>query len=59
VVKNRLTDPSEIRALDFKDEFRQFAICPVSATIDVDWSILKISGKSGVIRLVGKMTVQP
>jgi hypothetical protein len=38
--KNRLLDPSEIRALDFKGEFRRFEISSVSATIDIDWSIL-------------------
>jgi hypothetical protein len=37
--KNRLTDPSKIRALDFKQEFRRFAICSVSATIGIDRSI--------------------
>jgi hypothetical protein len=36
--KNRPPDPSKIRALDFKGEFRQSAICSVSATIDIYWS---------------------
>ncbi|MGH6710269.1 MAG: hypothetical protein ACREEK_14985 [Bradyrhizobium sp.] len=38
--KNRLLDPSEICALDFKEKFRRFRICSVSATIGNDWSIL-------------------
>ncbi|MET4291218.1 hypothetical protein ABIB06_002567 [Bradyrhizobium sp. LB8.2] len=31
-MKNRLPDPSEICALEFKGEFRRFKICSVSAT---------------------------
>jgi hypothetical protein len=42
LVKNRLGDPSGIRALEFKREFRRSAISSVSATIDVDWSIFGI-----------------
>ena len=38
-MKNRLPDPSEICALDFKHEFGRSAVCLVSATIDNDWSI--------------------
>jgi len=38
-LKHRAPDPSEIFALDFKEKFRQFAICLVSATIGIDWSI--------------------
>jgi hypothetical protein len=34
--KNRLAEPSEICALDFKHEFRRSAICSVSATIGID-----------------------
>jgi hypothetical protein len=41
-MKNRLTDPSEIFALDLKGKFRRFKICPVSATIGTDWSILGV-----------------
>jgi hypothetical protein len=37
--KNRLLDPSETCALDFKGEFRRSAICSVSTTIDVDRTI--------------------
>ena len=37
--KNRLTDPSENRALDFKHEFGRAAVCSVSATIANDRSI--------------------
>ncbi|HEX4077985.1 MAG TPA: hypothetical protein VHX61_03805 [Rhizomicrobium sp.] len=38
-MKNRLTDSSEICALEFKGEFRRFGIGLVSATIDIDRSI--------------------
>jgi hypothetical protein len=41
-MKNRLPDPSEICALEFKGKFRGFRICSVSATIDNDWSILDV-----------------
>jgi len=37
--KNRLRDPSEICAIDFKNEFRRSAICLVSAAIGIDWPI--------------------
>jgi hypothetical protein len=37
--KNRLADPSENCALDFKREFRRSAICSMSATIGIDRSI--------------------
>jgi hypothetical protein len=39
-VENRLCDPSEICALEFKGEFRRFRVCSVSATIGIDQSIL-------------------
>jgi hypothetical protein len=39
MAKDRLHDPSEIWALDFKRKFRRFKICSVSATIEIDWSI--------------------
>jgi hypothetical protein len=42
LMKNRLTDPSKILAFDFKEELRRSAICSVSATISIDWSILGI-----------------
>jgi hypothetical protein len=35
-MKNRLPDPPEICALEFKGEFRQFGICTVSVTIGTD-----------------------
>jgi hypothetical protein len=35
-MKNRLPDPSEICALEFKGEFRRFEICAVSATIGIN-----------------------
>ena len=50
----RLSDPSEICTPDFKHEFRRSAICPVSATVGIDWSIFEICGESGVIGSVGK-----
>ncbi len=37
--KNRLSDPSEVCALDFEGEFRRFTICSLSATIGVDRTI--------------------
>jgi hypothetical protein len=39
IVKNRLGDPSKIRALDFKQEFRRSVIWMTAATICVDRSI--------------------
>jgi hypothetical protein len=51
-MKNRLPDPSEICALEFKAEFRRFGIDSISATIDIDQSIFKICGESDVISLV-------
>jgi len=48
-------DPSEILALEFKGEFRRSAICSVSQTIDIDWSIfLGVLRKSGVSSLAQK-----
>jgi hypothetical protein len=38
-LKHRAPDPSEICALDFKENFRRFAIWSISATIGIDWSI--------------------
>jgi len=35
-MKNRLFDPSKIRALEFKGEFRRSAICAVSPTIGIN-----------------------
>jgi hypothetical protein len=32
-------DPPEIWAVEFKEEFRRSAICSVSATIGMNWSI--------------------
>jgi hypothetical protein len=46
-MKNRLTDPSEIRAFDFKGEFRRSAICLLPATIGVDRPILGIFRENG------------
>jgi hypothetical protein len=36
ITKNRLADPSEICALEFKEEFRRSALCSVSATIGIN-----------------------
>jgi hypothetical protein len=41
-MKNRLPDPSEIFALEFKGEFRRFKISSVSATIGIDLSIFDV-----------------
>src|SRR5258707_11175657 len=50
--KNRIPDPSEILALEFKGEFRRSAICSVSKTIDIGRSIfLGVLRKSGVSSL--------
>jgi hypothetical protein len=38
-LKHRAPDPSGICALDFKENFRRFAIWSISATIGIDWSI--------------------
>jgi hypothetical protein len=38
-LKHRAHDPSEICALDFKENFRRFAIWSISPTIGIDWSI--------------------
>jgi hypothetical protein len=43
--KNRLADPSKIRALEFKREFRRFRICSVSGTIGIDRSIFADSAR--------------
>src|ERR1700730_12831956 len=42
-LKHRALKPSEIRALDFKGEFRRSAICSVSATIGINRSIPGVS----------------
>jgi hypothetical protein len=47
IAKNRLVDPSEIRALDLKHESQQSAISSLSATISIDWSIFAIGGAKG------------
>ena len=41
-LKNRLRDPSEIHAFDFKGKFQQSAIWSVSATIGIDRLIFHI-----------------
>jgi len=39
MAKDRLPDPTEIRALEFKGEILQIEICSGSAAIDIDRSI--------------------
>ena len=46
-MKNRLTDPSEICALDFKREFLRFGFCPVPAPIGIDRLVLNSREGSG------------
>ena len=55
--KNRLPDPSEICALDFKREFHRFGIRSVSATIGINWSIFYVVGCDSVVGSVVKKTV--
>jgi hypothetical protein len=55
--KNRPVDPSEIRALEFKGEFRRSAICSVSGTIGIDRSIFRHPQERGVIGIETKNTV--
>ena len=55
--KNRLTDPSEIRAFDFKHEFRRSAIYSVSDIIGIDRPILGIFREDGGRQLSAKKTV--
>ena len=52
--KNRLADPSKIRALEFKSEFRRFRIRSVSRTIGIDWSNLEIFREDGIIGFIQK-----
>jgi hypothetical protein len=49
--KNRLADPSENCALDFKHEFRRYAICSVPATIDIDRPIFDMCNPRTTISL--------
>ena len=51
IAKNRPTDPSEIRALEFKAEFRRSAICSLPVTIGIDRPILDIFREDGVISM--------
>src|ERR1700737_1993878 len=56
-MKNRLADPSEICALEFKGELGRFGSCLVSATIGIDWSIYEPSSTRCVASLEEKRTV--
>jgi hypothetical protein len=53
-VKNRLADPSEIFALEFKGEFRQIGICSVSTIIGIDWSIFEVCKKNDITGVAQK-----
>ena len=48
-VKHRPFDPSEIHALDFKEEFLRFTICPFSTTIGINRSIFGFVAKTAAI----------
>jgi len=48
MTKNRLLDPSEIRAFDFKREFRDSKTCWASATIGIDRRIFEVSVGSNI-----------
>ena len=49
VPKNRLRDPSESCALDFKQEYRRSVICSVSATIGISCSIFGLRSDRTVV----------
>lgn len=55
--KNRLADPSQISALEFKGEFRRFKIRSVSPTIGINRSILSKSAARAAVLLAPKKTV--
>src|SRR5271168_1317177 len=56
-MQNRLPDPSEICALDFKREFPRFSNLPVPATIDINRSIFRNLAQYSADRLSRKKTV--
>jgi hypothetical protein len=41
--KNRIPDPSEYRALEFKGEFRRFGCWSISTTIGINRSIFSLT----------------
>jgi hypothetical protein len=43
-LERRAPNPSEIRVLEFKEEFRRSAIWSVSANIDINWPIFMRRG---------------
>src|ERR1700730_6523790 len=53
-LKHRALKPSEIRALDFKGEFRRSAICSVSATIGINRSIPDVSTGAHLLARMSK-----
>jgi len=55
--KDRIPDPSEILALEFKEEFRRSAMRSVSATIDIDCSILFKTFHEGSVASLAQKTV--
>jgi hypothetical protein len=57
MAKNRLPDPSEICALDFKQEFPRFSNLPVPATIGINRSIFPNASSIRSELSPGKKTV--
>lgn len=57
MMNNRLPDPSETRALEFKGEFRRFGICSISTTIGINRSISSSTASDGTTPATSKMTV--
>jgi hypothetical protein len=57
IPKNRIPDPSENRALEFKWEFRRFGICSVSAAIGINWSIFYVAAATALSARLQKKTV--
>jgi hypothetical protein len=55
--KNRLVDPSEICALEFKGEIRRLGVCSVSATIGIDRSIFSPKARKLIYAGTLKKTV--
>jgi hypothetical protein len=57
MLKNRLQDPSEICALDFKEKLRRFKICSVSATIGTIGRFSAFFSRAFAISPIDKKTV--
>jgi hypothetical protein len=56
-MENRLADPSEIFALEFKGKIRGIGICSISATIGIDRSIFVILAANCAMGLAEQKTV--